>query len=89
MRAPQRRRELAAGADEYLVEPFEPQALVAAVRRVLATAHRLIVRGANEGEAPDPLRRVMRSDSTSSRATSSGVTDRMNMTRQEQPTVSR
>jgi CheY-like chemotaxis protein len=31
-----RRRGLEAGADEYLVEPFEPQALVDAVRRLLA-----------------------------------------------------
>jgi DNA-binding response OmpR family regulator len=30
-----RRRGLAAGAEEYLVEPFAPQALIAAVRRVL------------------------------------------------------
>jgi len=30
-----RRRGFAAGADDYLVEPIEPEALVAAVRRVL------------------------------------------------------
>jgi DNA-binding response OmpR family regulator len=30
-----RQRGFAAGADEYLVEPFEPETLVAAVRRVL------------------------------------------------------
>ena len=30
-----RQRGLAAGADDYLVEPFEPTTLVAAVRRVL------------------------------------------------------
>jgi DNA-binding response OmpR family regulator len=31
-----RRRGLEAGADEYLVEPFEPETLVDAVRRLLA-----------------------------------------------------
>ncbi len=30
-----RRRAFAAGADDYLVEPIEPEALIAAVRRVL------------------------------------------------------
>jgi CheY-like chemotaxis protein len=32
------RRGLAAGADDYLVEPFEPDTLIATVRRVLSQA---------------------------------------------------
>jgi CheY-like chemotaxis protein len=34
--AEHQRRGLAAGADDYLVEPFEPDTLVATVRRVLS-----------------------------------------------------